>query len=233
MEGFMQQLVSRNGFDWPSFLEPVKTSLKVSLLAGILVFLCAVVVAWLMSRRQFRGKLLVETVILLPLVLPPTVVGFILLAVFGRTSWIGRAIEAVFGATPVFTATAAVIAAVIVAFPLVFQTAKTGFLSVDSHLEEAARSMGANERQVLRWITLPLAGRTLITGFVLGYARGLGEFGATYMFAGNIPGRTQTLPTAIYLAVESGRWGLAWAWCGAMIAISFSMLFAVSRWGRR
>ncbi|GIQ68141.1 molybdate ABC transporter permease subunit [Xylanibacillus composti] len=224
---------SGSSADWSTFLEPIATSLKVSIASGVLVFLGAAVVAWRMSRRSFRGKLLLETVILLPLVLPPTVVGFVLLAVFGRSSWTGKAIEAVFGASPVFTATAAVIAAMVVSFPLVYQAVKSGFQSVDSQLEEAARSMGANEWQVFRWITLPLSGRALVSGFVLGYARGLGEFGATYMFAGNIPGRTQTLPTAVYLAVETGRWGMAWMWCAVMVAISMLMLYAVSRLNRR
>jgi molybdate transport system permease protein len=148
----------------------------------------------------------------------------------GRRSWLGKWIEWLFDAPIVFSWWAAVVAAVVVAFPLVYQTMKTGFLSIDRDLEDAGRSIGANEWQVLRYITLPLAFRSLVTAYILGFARSLGEFGATLMIAGNIPGKTQTLPTAIYVAVDSGNMGIAWAWTGAIIAISFVLLL-VSRRG--
>ncbi|MED4604143.1 molybdate ABC transporter permease subunit [Paenibacillus validus] len=214
-----------------AFLEPVALSLKVSLIASAVVFVAAAWVAWRMSLAKFRGRTIVETFIMLPLVLPPTVVGFVLLVVFGRQSPVGRLFENVFGQSIVFSWGAAVIAAVVVAFPLVYQTLKVGFQSADADLQDAARSMGASERQVLRFITLPLAWRSLVSGYVLGFARGLGEFGATLMLAGNIPGRTQTVPTAIYFAVDAGNLGLAWLWCFAMIAISFAMLYAAGRPG--
>ncbi|NIK71840.1 molybdate transport system permease protein [Paenibacillus sp. BK720] len=166
---------------------------------------------------------------MLPLVLPPTVVGFLLLVLLGRRSWLGRAIEWLFSAPVIFTWWAAVIAAVVVSFPLVYQTMKVGFQSVDKRLEEAGRSIGANERQVFWHITLPLAFRSLISAYILGFARGLGEFGATLMIAGNIPGKTQTLPTAIYVAVDSGHTTLAWAWTGSIIVISFILLFLSRR----
>lgn len=209
------------------FWSPVLLSLKVSLLAGIIAFLIAAYVAWLMSKAKFRGKTILETVFMLPMVLPPTVVGFLLLMAFGRRSPVGRLFEYLAGMPIVFSWGAAVLAASVVAFPLGYQSAKAGFLSTDKDLLSAARSMGASELQVLRYIAIPLARRSLMTAFVLSFTRALGEFGATLMLAGNIPGRTQTLPTAIYMAVESGETGSAWAWAGLMILISF-LLLAIS-----
>lgn len=124
---------------------------------------------------------------------------------------------------------AAVIAAVVVAFPLVYRTVKAGFEDVEKDLEDAARAQGASELQVLRYVTLPLASRSLAAGYVLGFARGLGEFGATIMVAGNIPGRTQTVPTAIYVAVDGGDMTLAWMWVCSIIVISAVMLMFVNR----
>ena len=163
---------------------------------------------------------------MLPLVLPPTVVGFLLLTILGRHSWVGRAAEWLFNQPIVFTWIAAVIAAVVVSFPLVYQTMKVGFAGVEPELEDAARSAGAGEWAVFRLITLPLAGRAAVTAFVLGLARAMGEFGATWMVAGNIPGKTQTLPTAIYLAAGNGETGLAWAWTGIMVLFSWLLLAA-------
>lgn len=217
------------GFDWSSFWPPIRLSLQVSLLASVLVLLIGTAVARWMSRRKFRGKSLIDTVLMLPLVLPPTVVGFLLLVVFGRRSGVGLLIERLFAAPLVFSWWAAVVAAVVVAFPLVYQTMKTAFASVEPDLENAARSMGATEAQVFRHITLPLTARSLLSAYKLGFARGLGEFGATLMIAGNIPGKTQTIPTAIYVAVDAGHTAMAWAWTGAIIVISFAMMLLVNR----
>ena len=140
--------------------------------------------------------------------------------------------EWVFSRPVVFTWWAAVIAATVVAFPLVYQVIKTGLESVDPELEDAARSMGAGEVQVLRFVTFPLAWRSLLTAYTLGFARALGEFGATLMFAGNIPGKTQTLPTAIYIAVESGELETAYYWVGTILLVSFGLLSLV-HWVRR
>jgi len=215
--------------NWDDWLPPVWLSLKVSIIASIIVAIIGMLVARFMSRHSFKGKSMVETFFMLPLVLPPTVVGFILLIMLGRGSWIGKAYEWLFAQPIVFSWIAAVIAAVIVAFPLVYQTMKVGFLSVDRHLEDSARSAGGSELQVFRYITLPLAKRSLTTAYLLGFARGLGEFGATLMIAGNIPGRTQTVPTAIYIAVETGEMGMAWAWTIAIISFSFIMLLFTGR----
>ncbi|NQX47419.1 molybdate ABC transporter permease subunit [Paenibacillus tritici] len=215
--------------NWTDFFAPVWLSLKISVLTSLIVFLLAVLAARKMAGRRFFGHNLVETVLLLPLVLPPTVVGFVLLVILGRRSWIGRLYEQFTEQTILFTWGAAVIAAVVVAFPLVYRTVKAGFEGVEKDLEDAARAQGASELQVLRYVTLPLAGRSLAAGYVLGFARGLGEFGATIMVAGNIPGRTQTVPTAIYVAVDGGNMTLAWMWVGSIIVISALMLMFVNR----
>jgi len=210
--------------NWNEFWIPIKLSLQVSLLSSLIVVVLGVTTAWWMSRQSFKGKTLLETAFMLPLVLPPTVVGFILLVILGRKSWFGQWVEWFFAAPVIFSWWAAVIASIVVAFPLVYQTMKVGFSSVDRRLEEAARSTGANEWQVFRHITLPLTYRSLVSAYIMGFARGLGEFGATLMIAGNIPGKTQTIPTAIFVAVDAGNMTMAWAWTGAMIIISFVML---------
>ncbi|MDQ6419627.1 molybdate ABC transporter permease subunit [Paenibacillus sp. LHD-117] len=220
-------------FDWQLFWPPIRLSLLVTLLSSIVAAIVGVAAAWWMSRRRFRGKTVIDTVFLLPLVLPPTVVGFLLLMLLGRRSWVGQAIEWLFSAPVIFSWWAAVIAAIVVAFPLVYQTMKVGFDSVDRELEDSARSIGASEWQLFRRITLPLAWRSLVTAYILGFARGLGEFGATLMIAGNIPGKTQTVPTAIYVAVDAGKMTMAWAWTIGIIVISFLMLLMTGRLNRR
>ncbi|MEC2343921.1 MULTISPECIES: molybdate ABC transporter permease subunit [Paenibacillus] len=212
-----------------SFWEPVTLSLQVSIAATIIAFAAGLLVAWRMSAATFYGKTLVETAFLLPLVLPPSVVGFILLVVLGKNSWIGQAAERLFHISFVFQPLGAVVAAAVVSFPLIYQTLKSGFLEVDKHLKDAARSQGAGEWQVLIYIVLPLAARSLQAAFILGFARALGEFGATMMIAGNIPGRTQTIPTAIYFAVDTGNLQLAWALTGCTILLSFGLLMISSR----
>lgn len=210
--------------NWFDFWLPIKLSLQVALISSVIVILLGVAVAWWMSHHQFKGKLVVETIFMLPLVLPPTVVGFLLLMLLGRRSWVGQWIEWLFSAPIVFSWWAAVVASVVVSFPLVYQTMKVGFASVDRSYEEASRSNGANEWNVFRYITLPLSLPSLISAYILGFARSLGEFGATLMIAGNIPGKTQTIPTAIYVAVDSGNTTMAWMWTAAIVIISFLLL---------
>ncbi|MBB5173472.1 molybdate ABC transporter permease subunit [Texcoconibacillus texcoconensis] len=211
------------------FWSPIFLSIQVTIIASISTFIVAVAVAWLMRRRKFKGKNIVETLLLLPLVLPPTVVGFGLLWMFGRDSWIGRLYESIFSSSIVFSFTAAVMAASVVAFPIMYQTIKSGFQSVDAELEDVAKVLGGNKYQIFRYVTIPLARDLLIVGYILGAARALGEFGATLMFAGNIPGVTQTIPTAIYLAVESGQTELALYWVLSMVFLAFFLLLLVQR----
>ncbi len=207
-----------------TFWSPVLISVEVTLAASVLTFILALAAALAMARFSFPGKVLVETLLILPLVLPPTVVGFGLLVLLGRNSWLGRMIEWLFQQPVIFTWWAAVIAATVVAFPLVYQTLKSGIESVDRDLEDVARTEGASEWQVYRYVTLPLAWRFLLSGYLFGFARGIGEFGATLMFAGNIPGKTETIPTAIYLAVESGDMERATYWVLTIVAMSYAML---------
>lgn len=212
-----------------SFWEPVVLSLEVSIAATVIAFAAGLIAAWRMSSASFYGKTLVETAFLLPLVLPPSVVGFILLVVLGKNGWIGRVADALLHLSFVFQPLGAVVAAAVVCFPLIYQTLKSGFQAVDQELKDAARSQGAGEWQVLAYIVLPLAARSLQAAFILGFARALGEFGATMMIAGNIPGRTQTIPTAIYFAVDAGNLPLAWALTGCTILLSFGLLLISSR----
>jgi molybdate transport system permease protein len=207
-----------------SFWSPILLSLQTAAVALLIVVVIGILIANWMSRKKFKGKVILETILLLPLVLPPTVVGFLLIVLLGRNSLIGSVIETLSGQPIMFAWPAAVIAAAVVAFPMMYQSAKTGFLSVDRRSEEAARVDGASEWKVFLYITLPLSVKALVAGVILSFARALGEFGATLMFAGNLPGKTQTMPTAIYVAFESGNMAAAWLWVSVIMVISFIML---------
>ena len=208
-------------------MTPVLLSLRVAAIALVLSFIFGTLAAQFMTQKQFKGKVILETIIMLPIVLPPTVVGFILIVIFGNNSIVGELTEWLFSSSIIFTWYGAVLASTVVAFPLMYQAAKTGFLSIDKDIEDAARVDGANNFQVFMKITLPMSVIPLITGAILSFARAIGEFGATLMIAGNIPGRTQTLPTAIYVALQSGNMTLAWLWVVTIIIISFVMLLFV------
>ena len=207
-----------------TFWAPIKLSLTVTITAGTIVIIVGTFFGYLFAKKRFKGKIIVETMFMLPLVLPPSVIGFLLIIIFGNQSIVGELLKAVFGRSIIFTWYAAVIAATVVAFPLMFQTAKAGFQSVAKKFEEAAQDLGATKIQVFFNISLPLAKRALWTGMILSCARALGEFGATLMFAGNIPGVTQTVPTAIYMAIDRGDMALAWAWVIVIIALSYLLL---------
>lgn len=209
------------------FLSPILLSLKVATLAGMVVILLGIVTGRILARKNFKGKAILETILMLPMVLPPTVVGFFLLIIFGKNSIAGKAIEWLFKQPVIFTWWAAVIASIVVSFPIMYQAAKSAFQSVDKTIEEAARVDGANEWRIFFFITIPLASKMLIAGSVLSVARALGEFGATLMFAGNIPGKTQTLPTAIYIAIDAGNMPLAWMWVISIVVLSFFMLYFI------
>ncbi|GGH86272.1 molybdate transport system permease protein [Pullulanibacillus pueri] len=206
------------------FWTPVKLSLEVSFLSLIVVCILGTLMAKGMARRHFRGKIVLETILLLPLVLPPSVVGFLLIIIFGVEGLVGQFFTHLLHLKLMFTLAAAVIASSVVAFPLMYQSAKTGFELIDKDIENASELDGADPFKVFWYISLPLASSSLITGAVMSFARALGEFGATLMFAGNIPGKTQTIPTAIYVAFDSGEMGQAWLWVLTIIVISFIML---------
>jgi molybdate transport system permease protein len=212
---------------WNEFWEPIQLSITVTIAASILVITLGTLVGYLFAKKSFKFKLLFETIFMLPLVLPPSVIGFLLIVIFGNQSFIGNMIQSIFGQSIIFTWYAAVIAAAVVAFPLMYQTAKAGFQGISQGVEEAAIDLGANSKQVFIRISLPLAKKSLIAGCVLSGARALGEFGATLMFAGNIPGVTQTVPTAIYMAIDNGDMVLAWAWVITILILSFFLLYFV------
>lgn len=209
------------------FLTPVLLSLKVAFIALVIVLVFATIAARFMARVSFKGKIIIETILMLPLVLPPTVVGFLLIVIFGNNGFIGDFYEWMFSGSIMFTWYAAVLASTVVAFPLMYQSAKAGFLNVDEDIEDAAKVDGANRLQTFVKVTLPLSTTALVTGGLLSFARAIGEFGATLMIAGNIPGRTQTMPTAIYTALQSGNMALAWAWVITIVVVSFLMLMLI------
>ncbi|MDI6693972.1 MAG: molybdate ABC transporter permease subunit [Anaerolineales bacterium] len=183
---------------------PLTLSLWISLWSGLLALVAGVWFGWLLAKRSFPGKLLLEGLILLPLVLPPTVLGYYLLSALGARG-LGPWIEQAFGFRLVFSWRGAVIAAAIAALPLVVQTARAGFAETSAEIEDAARVDGCSERQLFWLIDLPIAWRSIMAGGLLGLLRALGEFGATLMVAGNIPGQTQTLSMAVYDAVQANN----------------------------
>lgn len=212
---------------WQEYWSPIWLSLKIATIAGIVVVVIGTLVGRVLARKTFKGKAVLETILMLPMVLPPTVIGFFLIVIFGKNSIAGQAIEWIFKQPIIFTWWAAVIASIVVAFPLMYQSAKSGFQGINQDIEEAARVDGANEWKIFLFISIPLASKALISGCILSFARALGEFGATLMFAGNIPGKTQTIPTAIYIAIDSGNMTMAWLWVISIVAISFIMLLTV------
>jgi molybdate transport system permease protein len=180
-------------------------TLKVAAWATAINLVLGVAAGWLLARRRFIGREFVDAVLTLPLVLPPTVLGYYLLVVIGRRGWLGGWLETNLGIQLIFTWQGAVIAATIVAFPLVLKAARTAFEAVDPQLENAARVLGLGEWALFCLVTLPLAWPGIVAGTLLVFARSLGEFGATLMVAGSIPGRTQTLSVAVYEAVQAGQ----------------------------
>ncbi|MDQ0200768.1 molybdate ABC transporter permease subunit [Neobacillus ginsengisoli] len=206
------------------FWTPVRLSIEIASVSGVIVLVLGLWSGKIMAHAKFKAKVIIETLFLMPLVLPPTVVGFLLIIFFGKQSILGQTIEWLFKQPVMFTWWAAVIAASVVAFPLMYQSSKTGFEAVEKEIEDAARVDGANEWKLFMFVSIPLARNSIITGGILSFARALGEFGATLMFAGNIPGKTQTIPTAIYLAIDAGNMQLAWLWVISMVAISFLLL---------
>jgi molybdate transport system permease protein len=180
-------------------------TLKVAGWATAINLVLGVAVGWLLARRRFVGREFVSALLTLPLVLPPTVMGYYLLVVIGKRGWLGHWLQQTFGINLIFSWQGAVIAATIVAFPLVLRSARTAFETVDPQLENAARVLGLNEWAVFFRVTIPMAWPGILAGVLLVFARSLGEFGATLMVAGSIPGRTQTLSVAVYEAVQAGQ----------------------------
>ncbi|XUX05504.1 molybdate ABC transporter permease subunit [Sporosarcina sp. UB5] len=212
---------------------PLLLSLKVAAISTTVVFVFGIFFARIFSRKQFFGKSVIESFFMLPLVLPPTVVGFALLVLFGKQGWLGKWLMDWFGVQIIFSWVGAVIASIVVSFPLMYQSAAAAFDSLDERLENAARTLGASEWRVFWTIAFPLAWPGLLAGLVLAFARGLGEFGATLMLAGYIPGKTDTIPMAIYFAVESGQMEKATFWVVIIVALGFSTIMWLNWWSRR
>lgn len=203
--------------------EPSILSLQVTLVASVLILVFGLSFGIFLARKQFPGQIFISTLLNLPLVLPPSVVGYFLLLALGR----GSPIKEWLGINLLFTWQAGAISSAVVALPLMVESTRAAIGSVNSELEAAARTLGSKEAEILWRITLPLAYRGILAGFGLSVARGLGEFGATLMVAGSIPGRTQTLPLAIYDAVQSQNYGLANIMVLVMTTIAFALLWWV------
>ena len=217
------------GIDW----FPLWLSLRVAALSTLIAFLGGLWLAWLLAHHNFRGKDVVDAAITLPLVLPPTVLGYYLLVLVGRPTVFGRAYEYIVGQPLVFTWQAAVVAALLHSAPLLIKSARAALESVDSTYERAARTLGASEWKIFWRVSLPLAWNPVLAATALAFARSLGDFGITIMLAGNIPGRTQTLSVAIYDAVESGQGDVARAMVLVISAIALIVLTLANRFARR
>lgn len=207
---------------------PLQLTFEVGIVATMLAFVLAFGAAYFMHHHQFNGKRMLETLFLLPLILPPTVIGLYALIVLGNNG-----IGGMFPVTILFTKQANIIASALAAFPLVYQTIRLGLKQLDAEWYEAGRVLGGTERQLFTYVTIPLLLPALTSGFVLGFARSIGEFGITMMIAGNIPGETMTLATAIYMETLNGDMTQALIWSGWLVGLAFLVLWLSERYGRR
>ncbi len=197
----------------------LRLSLQVAVAATMLMVLCGIPVSYFLARKSFRGRDVIDMVLTLPLVLPPTVTGYYLIVLFGRSGYIGKLLYQWTGWSIMFTWYAATLAAFVVAIPLLIKTARAAIESVDDNMIQASFALGLSEFQTAVHIVLPLARKGILAGVILSFARALGEFGATLMIAGNIPGKTNTMPLAIYTSAGSGDWSKA-----NMMVISLTLL---------
>ena len=207
----------------------IALSLQIALVATAVTLPVGMLIAWLLVRKQFRGKFALDVFVSLPLALPPVVVGYVLLWLVGTSSWFGRLGDSVFGSTLAFTWIAAALAAAVVSLPLVVRSFTAALAGVDPRLEVAARGLGSGPFRTFFTITLPLAYRGVIAGALLGFVRALSEFGATIVVAGNIPGRTQTIPSAIFTRISAGDSDAAWRLAIVSILLGV-MALAIHNW---
>jgi molybdate transport system permease protein len=213
----------------PDSLSALRLSLEVAVSATALNALVGIPIAYVLARRRFWGQSLVDLLVTLPLILPPTVVGYYLIVLLGRRGLLGAPLYQATGFTVAFTWYAAVIAATVMALPLLVRTARAAIESVDRDLERAAYTLGRSELSTVLQVTLPLARNGILAGLVLSFARALGEFGATLMLAGNIPGRTTTVPLSIYTAMQTGEDAEALVLVAVLTALSCVGLIATNR----
>ena len=212
---------------------PLWLSLRVAALATLVSLFFGLWMAYMLANRKFRGKELLDAIVMLPLVLPPTVLGYYLLVVLGRSSPIGHLYEWIFGTPLVFTWQAAVVASTFHAIPLLVKSARAAFETVDRSYEKAARNLGASEWRVFWRVTMPLSRRPVLAASVLAFARALGDFGATLMIAGDIPGKTQTASIAIYDAVEGGDTVVARVLVLVLSVVAIAIVYASNRLQQR
>lgn len=211
----------------------IELSLVVALLSTLIVAVVGGSIGYLLARFKFPGHSLLDALCTLPLVLPPTVVGFYLLATFGREGLIGQHLFRLTGWSPVFTWQAAVIASVVISLPLMVKTSRAAFESVNTELELVAFTLGKTRLQTVFQVTIPLALKGLLAGLALSFTRAIGEFGATLMLAGNIPGKTQTVPLLIFQATQTGESNLVLSLVVIMSLFSLAVVMLINKWGTR
>jgi len=217
----------------PAEIDAIALSARVAAVAVLAGLPIAVLLGRYLARTRSRAAWLIEVLVMLPLALPPIVCGYFLLVLFGRTGPLGRALEAAFGVHVVFTWIGAVLAAALIGFPFMVRAAKLGFEAIDPRLEFAARSLGAGRVATFMTISLPLASRGILAGVVLGFAKALGEFGATIIVAGNIPGQTQTIPLLLFnYTNQPGGIAESWRLVAVSVALAAGAVF-VSEWLER
>lgn len=215
-----------------SSLSPLWISIKTSFTATLFVFFIGIAISWFMFQYKGKGKEIIDGVLILPMILPPTVMGYILLLIIGKNSPLGRMLGHL-GINVIFTWSATVIAAIIIAFPLMYRTTLGAFKQIDINMINAARTMGATEWRIFWKVAVPLAWPGIAAGTMLAFARALGEFGATLMVAGSIPGKTETIPIAIYFAVAGGENEKAIMWVVLIFAISLLTMILTDKWSKK
>lgn len=208
---------------------PLWISIKTSLVATIITFFFGIVISYLVSNFKGKSKGLIDGLFTLPLILPPTVVGFFLLLICGKNGPVGKILE-LFNTSIIFSWSATILAAVVVSFPMMYRTTRSAFEQIDTNILSAARTLGLSEFKIFHKIAIPLAMPGIIGGLVLSFARAMGEFGATLMIAGNIPGKTQTMPLAIFFAAEGGDMEKAMLWVSIIVLLSLTLIIILNYW---
>ena len=208
---------------------PLWISIKTATIATIITFFLGILISYWMSNFKGKSKGLIDGLFTLPLILPPTVVGFFLLLICGKNGPVGKLLE-LFNTSLIFSWAATVLAAIVVSFPMMYRTTRSAFEQIDINILSAARTLGLSEFKIFYKIAIPLAMPGIIGGLVLSFARAMGEFGATLMIAGNIPGRTQTMPLAIFFAAEGGDMQKAMLWVIIIVALSLFLILILNYW---
>jgi molybdate transport system permease protein len=208
---------------------PLWISIKTSLVATIITFFLGIIISYLVSNFKGKSKGLIDGLFTLPLILPPTVVGFFLLIICGKNGPVGKILE-LFNTSIIFSWSATILAAVVVSFPMMYRTTRSAFEQIDINILSAARTLGLSEFKIFHKIAIPLAMPGIIGGLVLSFARAMGEFGATLMIAGNIPGKTQTMPLAIFFAAEGGDMEKAMLWVCIIVLLSLTLIIILNYW---